>query len=269
MSSGHAHQGCPLPVPFISEIVTIGRNRLASLVAASTCMVGVENLALAFSTEDVAVHGAMLGELVKPFGGFILLDLHNVYCQAVNFNRDILDLVRLYPLNLVREIHISGGSWARSQDGRLIRRDTHDNAIPVEVLEALPEVIAICPNLEVVIVERLGDTLIGADDEEEFRREFLRVKEIVAGMERRAIPDWFAAPAATPASIAPITDHDLLHRQQLVLKILAESANAGEARQQLIQQSLLSTFQPERWDIAMIETAMMLGRKWGMDWNSL
>ena len=263
MTSGHAHQGFPLPLPFIADTVAIGRNRLAMLQTASNCMVGVENLALAFSANDVAMHGSLLNELVTPVGGFILLDLHNIYCQSVNFNKNILELVRHYPLHLVREIHVSGGSWARTSNGRRIRRDTHDNAIPEAILTVLPVVVEACPNLEIVVVERLVDTFRNVADEEEFRQEFIRIKKIVGEVPRHTVPQWTFAAAA--ARQHPMVNPNLLHQQHLVLEILSQSASAAQAKAKLKQQKALADFQPERWEIAMIETAMILAKKWGVD----
>ena len=91
--------------------------------------------------------------MVAPVNGFIILDLHNLYCQVHNFNLDFDRLVALYPLSRVREIHISGGSWepANTNSKRKIRRDTHDNAVPKAIFDYLPELISRCPNLKYVM----------------------------------------------------------------------------------------------------------------------
>lgn len=52
-----------------------------------------------------------MDKLVMPFCHFIILDLHNLYCQIHNFNIPFEEILTGYPLNKVREIHISGGSW--------------------------------------------------------------------------------------------------------------------------------------------------------------
>ncbi|HKO94743.1 MAG TPA: DUF692 family protein, partial [Polyangiaceae bacterium] len=80
-------RGTPLPVPFVPGAVSIGRDRLRLLEeVAGGAPVGLENLALAMSRDDVRVHGEFLDQLLEPSNGFLLLDLHNLYCQAQNFD---------------------------------------------------------------------------------------------------------------------------------------------------------------------------------------
>ena len=63
-------------------------------------------------------------------------------------------------------------------DAKPIRRDTHDGPVPDELFAWLPRVLERCPHVEAVILERMGGTLAEADDER-FRRDFLRLKEVV------------------------------------------------------------------------------------------
>ena len=87
--------------------------------------------------------------------------LHNLYCQLQNFNISFDKLIVLYPLNRVREIHISGGSWDDSliEPTRKVRRDTHDDVVPAEVFDLLKLTIRYCPNLKYVVLEQLGNGL--------------------------------------------------------------------------------------------------------------
>ncbi len=87
-----------------------------------------------------------------------------------------------YSLERVSELHISGGSWSEYTNKTSvsrIRRDTHDEKVPVEVLDLLPLVLARCPNLRYVIFERLAETIKGAEDAEEFRKDYIKIKETV------------------------------------------------------------------------------------------
>lgn len=54
--------------------------------------IGLENLALAFTASDVRDQGQFLDDLLAPFDGFLVLDLHNLYCQLVNFDQDLQPL---------------------------------------------------------------------------------------------------------------------------------------------------------------------------------
>jgi uncharacterized protein (UPF0276 family) len=84
-----------------------------------------------------------------------------VYCQLENFGIDAATLLALYPLKKVREIHISGGSWepVASDPDRLIRRDTHDDAVPAEVFALLDMAIDRCPACKYVVLEQIGSGL--------------------------------------------------------------------------------------------------------------
>src|SRR5262245_56053470 len=99
--------GAPLPVPATAAALAIGRDRLARLGAAARAPVGVENLALAFGPSDVDAQGPFLEALLAPVDGYLVLDLHNLWCQAVNFARDPRALLATYPLARARVLHVS------------------------------------------------------------------------------------------------------------------------------------------------------------------
>ena len=172
------HQSAPLPVPLNETTLAVGRERLQRLADIAQVPVGLENLAFAFCARDVEEQGRFLEALLEPVNGFLLLDLHNLYCQSINFRRSLDQLLAMYPLHRVRELHISGGSWSAGADERKpIRRDTHDGPVPHELFEWVPRVLARCPHVEAVIFERLGGTLAPEDDEQ-FRSDYRRLKEV-------------------------------------------------------------------------------------------
>ncbi len=177
-STSNFHQSAPLPVPLNDETLRIGHDGLRRLRDVAQMPIGLENLAFAFSVRDVVEQGRFLDELLEPIDGFVLLDLHNLYCQAMNFDRTFDELIAGYPLRRVRELHVAGGSWSAGPSGAQVRRDTHDGEVPDELFHWLPEVLERCPNVEAVILERMGGTL-RSTDAEPFRREFLRLKEVV------------------------------------------------------------------------------------------
>lgn len=171
------HQSAPLPVPLTETTLALGRDRLARLAEVAKAPVGLENLAFAFGPRDVEEQGKFLDALLAPLDGFLLLDLHNVYCQSLNFARNPDELLATYPLHRVRELHVSGGSWSTGSVGGAVRRDTHDGPVPPDLFAWLPRVLARCPNVESVILERLGGTYSGA--EESYRADYRRLKEVV------------------------------------------------------------------------------------------
>ena len=269
MTSGNAHAGAPLPVPLSPATLELGVRRLQHLAALTGIPVGMENLAFCFSLKDMQEQGKFLEELVMPVNGFVLLDLHNIYCQAMNFGMDAKDIIQTYPLHLVKEIHVSGGSWEDSvYSDRPVRRDTHDHAIPEAVLALLEYALPLCPRTDLVTVERLGDTLKDEQDEALFRDEFLHVKDLVRKAPRGMAGQW-------PAGIIPaaVTDELLLHNPALqeqqvhILEVLKQAPDAPAAHEALLKDPCIdhTLWQTQDWQLPMIETAILLGKKWGIE----
>lgn len=143
--------GAPMPVPYDPAFVRPGQERMRRLRDAAGVPVGLENLALAFSRTDALDQGPFLAELLDPVDGWLHLDLHNLWCQAVNFDLDPGVLLARYPLDRVRVIHVSGGSWIDD-----VRRDTHDDRVPGEVWALLRAVLPQVGGCEALFVERIG-----------------------------------------------------------------------------------------------------------------
>jgi uncharacterized protein (UPF0276 family) len=179
--AGPIERGAPLAVPMNSESLAKGKEMMKRFADATQCPVGLENLAFAFGLEDVKRQGEFIDKLISEVDGFLLLDVHNLYCQVENFRMSERELMELYPLSKVREIHISGGSWSHSVSGtRLaVRRDTHDDGVPQEVFNLATLALKLCPNIEYVILERLGSTMRDAQAQEEFRDDFETMEEIL------------------------------------------------------------------------------------------
>lgn len=188
MTAAPFMRGAPLPVPRCEASRAVGRDRLARMRAMlaggknRACPIGLENLALAWNREEALAHGTFIGEVLEHEDDFILLDVHNLHCQIENFALDPDELLARYPLERVREIHVSGGSflpaWPEQPDDT-VRCDTHDDAVPEPVFELLERALARFPNVRAVIFERLGGTLRTAGDADGFARDYLRVKQIV------------------------------------------------------------------------------------------
>ena len=179
--AGPIEKGAPLSVPMNEQSLHRGKEMMKRFADAAQCPVGLENLAFAFSLEDVKRQGDFIDQLISEVDGFLLLDLHNIFCQVANFNMTELELLNLYPLSKVRELHLSGGSWSRSVSGRrlAVRRDTHDDAVPQEVFNLTALALKLCPNVEFVILERLGYTMMEPEQQQEFRDDFDTIREIL------------------------------------------------------------------------------------------
>ncbi|PHN07644.1 multinuclear nonheme iron-dependent oxidase [Flavilitoribacter nigricans] len=267
MTGANFHAGAPIGIPFTRRTLQLGQDRLQRIFQACRCPVGLENLAFAYSLDEVKAHGQFLDELLEPVNGFIILDLHNLYCQLQNFTIPFEALLELYPLHRVREIHISGGSWEDSalHPRQKIRRDTHDDAVPDEVFQMLSAVVPRCPHLKFVVLEQLGIGLHTPASQEAFREDFRKLKRTVQSLSTP--PPETVANDFLPKELCPLgpAPEDLsLHRQQQQLSRILETAPDLSAAREELQSSDLagSAWKVEEWEPAMLETAMQIAQKW-------
>jgi len=86
----------------------------------------------------------------------LLLDLHNLYANSVNFGARPEDSLARLRLERVHQVHIAGGKWI--EDGGAHRRllDDHLHDPPQPVYDLLTELARRCPNPLTVILERDG-----------------------------------------------------------------------------------------------------------------
>lgn len=268
MTGEDFHKGAPISVPFNQSTLTLGRDRLKRIYQACKCPVGLENLAFSYSIEEVKRHGDFLNQLLEPINGFIILDLHNLYCQLHNFEMDYEDLIKLYPLEKVREIHISGGSWEDSilHPSKKIRRDTHDDKVPMEVFSILEKTMGRCPNLKFVVMEQLGFALDTTIKQMNFRKDFFRLNQIV---EKQNQINNFSTPVnnflpTTQLELNSPYEDLLLHAQQMELSNILENAKSYHHAYQLLAKSSLSNsdWKIEEWASQMLETVRLIAQKW-------
>jgi uncharacterized protein len=93
--------------------------------------------------------------IIEESGAPMLLDLHNLYANAVNFGAVPEAMLAAMPLDLVEIVHLSGGRWIGARgERRLLDDHVHDPPDPVfELLESLARA---APRPLTVIVERDG-----------------------------------------------------------------------------------------------------------------
>lgn len=92
---------------------------------------------------------------IEASGAGLLLDLHNLYANSLNFGTDARDFLNRLPLHRVHAVHISGGKWIGEASGRRLL-DDHSHDPPDPVYDLLQDLAAQCPNPLTVILERDG-----------------------------------------------------------------------------------------------------------------
>ncbi len=103
-----------------------------------------------------------LSDVLQTSGCNLLLDLHNVHANALNFGFDACDFIRRLPGERIAAIHLAGGRWISAPAGdvhegerRLLDDHLHDVPDPVyELLELVGERVS---RPLTVILERDGD----------------------------------------------------------------------------------------------------------------
>ena len=169
----------PLPLPMTAEMSALVRASLAPLQAVVPD-VGLENSVFYFHLGDPLDEPAFLRSALSAPRTHLLLDLHNVLTTAVNAGIEPDRYLAALPLERVIEIHVSGGAdsdpaWL--PEGRTLRLDSHDSAVPEEVWGLLADVLPRCPNVRGVTLERMEGT-VGEDDVPLLREELRRARRI-------------------------------------------------------------------------------------------
>ena len=131
------------------------------------------NLARAKQIAGVAPHVESVATLIEPPGSDrdeaawlsaiirnsesdLLLDLHNLHANAVNFSFDARDFISRIPLERVATMHLAGGKWIGQRDARRLL-DDHLHDVPDPVYELLEAVAARARQPLTVILERDGN----------------------------------------------------------------------------------------------------------------
>lgn len=155
----------------IGHLAAVPRNAItvensAANVARARRMVGrspmVENIAtLIAPPASTLTEVEWLGRVATAADAPLLLDLHNLYANAMNFGGDPatapVAALRQLPLDRVGTVHIAGGHWISAcnrSEQRLL--DDHLHPVPDAVFSMLEELAALTPRPLTVVLERDG-----------------------------------------------------------------------------------------------------------------
>jgi uncharacterized protein (UPF0276 family) len=102
---------------------------------------------------------AWITHIVAGADAPLLLDLHNLYANALNFGADPAALLLRFPLHRVRAVHLSGGKWVPEPDAatRMRLLDDHVHDAPPAVFELLALLAQHAPQPLDVVLERDGN----------------------------------------------------------------------------------------------------------------
>ena len=148
--------------------------------------------------------GAFVAAVAERANSGILLDLHNIYTNAVNGRQPVDEFVSQLPLERVWEVHLAGGFW---MDGYWL--DAHSGAIPASLFSQAKEIVSRLPNLGAIIFEIYPSFVesVGVDEicrQLELLRELWSVRgchaDVLNSVPRTKVPYRSSVDAAPPAA---------------------------------------------------------------------
>jgi uncharacterized protein (UPF0276 family) len=95
-------------------------------------------------------------DVLAASGTGLLLDLHNLHANALNFGFDARDALQRLPVKRLGMIHVAGGRWIGPPERRLLL-DDHLHAVPDAVYALLESVAERARQPLTVILERDGE----------------------------------------------------------------------------------------------------------------
>jgi uncharacterized protein (UPF0276 family) len=147
--------GVPLPLPGTDEVVRLVGDRAASIRSRYGVPFLLENPAhylrkLPYEP-DIGDEIGLMNAITEHGRCGQLLDLHNLYCNALNHGFDAVSAIDRINLDQVIEIHVAGG---RRQDEYWM--DTHDGRVPAAVWDLLDYTLPSCKNVVGVVFELIN-----------------------------------------------------------------------------------------------------------------
>jgi len=148
--------GVPLPVPPTKEAAAMIGSRAATICSRYGVPFLLENPAYYIadlpSDDEIGDDIGLMKAIMDCSPCRLLLDLHNIYCNAMNHGIDPFAAIDRAPLDRVVEIHVAGGA---SRDGFWM--DGHNSRVPEPVWELLEYTLARAPGVAGVLFEMLDD----------------------------------------------------------------------------------------------------------------
>lgn len=258
--SQHKHNsGFPLPLDYHLVNVQDFEQQITALQISSEIPLGFEILALSLSYQQVVEQAKFVTQLCQRFNTFIVLDLHNLYCQALNFDLEMDELIAMYPIEYIREIHVSGGSFSESDfTMKKIRRDTHDGVIPEELFKVLQDWLPRLQYCQYIIFEQLPESLKTEHAQQQFIADYHRLLQVRNDYAVETSDIFEIAPKVKPPKqIQP--NLAIAEEQEILANALMQSQQPQD-----IQKLKLNYFENQHWSLAMIETAMRLSQRWNI-----
>lgn len=150
--------GIPFPLPPTVEAANLVAERAASIQRRYSVPFLLENPAHYLpdlpADPEIGDEFGLMERIIALSGCGQLLDLHNLYCNALNFGFEPITALGRVKLDRVGEIHVAGGSW---RDGFYM--DAHNGRVPEPVWDLLELTLSRAPGIGAVVFEILDQYL--------------------------------------------------------------------------------------------------------------
>ena len=140
------------PLPWTREALDVLCRNIAAMQRRTDIPLILENISYIVAMPGAEMTEAQfLSEVTERTGCGLLLDVTNLYANAVNHGGDPAAFLDALPLERVVQLHFVGGRW---QDGVFV--DSHSSPTPPEVWALMDEVLTRAP-VKGVLLERDED----------------------------------------------------------------------------------------------------------------
>ena len=148
------HLAAPPRTAATIEGATANLDRARTIVGSAPLL---ENIATLIdppgSDRDEAV---FVRDVAETANAELLLDLHNLHANSVNFGFDALAYLDALPIHRIHAVHLAGGRWVSASGGQRRLLDDHLHDVPEAVFTLLEELGARSLQPLTIIVERDG-----------------------------------------------------------------------------------------------------------------
>jgi uncharacterized protein (UPF0276 family) len=137
------------PLPYTQEAVEVLCRNISEVRRWIDVPLILENITYMVQLPGAEMTEAQfLSEVLERSDCGLLLDITNLYTNAVNYGYDMQDFLQELPWERIVQLHFVGGHW---HDGILI--DSHSQSTPVEVWELMNQVVS-CATVKGIVLER-------------------------------------------------------------------------------------------------------------------
>jgi hypothetical protein len=144
-----------LPLPFTDEAVARAAARIREVKDILEMPVAIENVSAYLRAPGGTMdEPTFVRRVAEAADCHILLDVNNVYVNAVNFGFDPRGYMDALPLDRVIQIHVAGHDEEEPLDGKRLLIDTHGAPIIDPVYALLEDTLRKIPHAPPVLLER-------------------------------------------------------------------------------------------------------------------